>query len=94
MPAVGSLESARSATRASAASIGHLLPELLYVHHQAVDLLLLSIDHKIEFFEQVFGVAGLDFEFGQAGFDGDSGIGSGIGSCIGRAHPGIGTDLA
>ena len=35
---------------------------------QQVDLLLLAKDRAVEFVDQVFGVADLDFEFGDAGF--------------------------
>ena len=59
---------------------GHLPTQLVQLLHQAIDLLLLSIDHQIQLVEQVFGEAGLDLEFGQAGFDG--------------CHSAIGPDLA
>ena len=35
---------------------------------QQVDLLLLAKDGAVEFVDQVFGIADLDFEFGYAGF--------------------------
>ena len=90
MPAIGTLKFVRSPVGAGAASFGRLLPQLLYMSDQTVDLLLLSIDHNIEFFEEIFGKAGLDLEFGQAGFDGNTLVGSGIW----LAHQDIGTDLA
>jgi hypothetical protein len=45
---------------------GHLLAQVGELLQQAVYLLLLSVDGQVQLVEQVFAVAGLDFQRGQA----------------------------
>ena len=54
-----------------------LLAQLHHFARQLVDLLLLAVDRQVQLVEQVFAVAGLDFQFGQALVD-----------VVGRCHPG------
>jgi hypothetical protein len=62
----------------SAPGIRNLLPELIYLANQRIDLLLLADDDLVQLVEQVFIKAGLDLQIGQAVVDG-----------VGRLHRGL-----
>jgi hypothetical protein len=49
------------------AAFGQLLAQARDFAQQQIDLLLLAVDRGVELLQQVFGVAGLDLEFCQAG---------------------------
>ena len=49
-------------------ALGHLATQLIDLSHQGVNALLLLVDQLVELFEQVFGIAGFDFQCHQALF--------------------------
>ena len=55
------------AAKTARSRITCLLLEKRKFPYQPIDLLLLPHDHQVQLIEQVFGEAGLDFQFGDAG---------------------------
>ena len=63
----------------TAAGVRNLLPELVHLANQGVDLLLLADDDLVQLVEQVFIEAGLDLKLGQAVVYGVVGLHAAIG---------------